>query len=102
MISLAAFVDELEKIAVELSAKEKRRQALQFGVLGAAAAPAISAIKNKVETGTMFAPGTNKKRWLAANLVGGALATGALPIFRHHIEQKNLAEAKARVRAGRS
>ena len=99
--SIPAFFDELGKIAVELTNKEKRRQAVEFGVLGAVSAPAIAAVTNKIEKGTFIPKDVPKGRWLGARLAGGALASGALPIIRHHIEQRNLAKAKARVRGER-
>lgn len=101
---LVAFADELEKIAVELNKKERAVQALQFGAMGAATAPIVKGITNRIEHGKFMnlAPGGSKSKWLASHLVGGALAGGALPVLRHHLEQKNLEAAKVRTRAGRT
>jgi hypothetical protein len=101
MDSWEAFIDELEKIGVELNQSEKRHQALQFAGMGAVAAPAIRAVQHKIEHGS-FLPATNAKRWLGASVVGGALSMGALPIVRHHIERKNLESARARARTERA
>ena len=101
MTSFEAFVDELAKIAVELTPQERGVQALQFGGLGAIATPMISALTNKIESGTFLPPGVSKGRWLGARMVGGALTAGALPVVRHHIERSNLQAARTRQRAER-
>jgi len=92
----SSFSDELEKIA-RLTQSDERRQALQFAGLGAAAAPVVTGAKNLIAHGKISPFGAKLyRRWLPAQLVGGALAGGALPAIRHALERTNVGRAKAR------
>jgi hypothetical protein len=91
---IPSFSDELEKIA-RLTKADERRQALQFAGLGAAAAPVVSGITNLLSYGRI-SPWGKVGRWLPAQVVGGALAGGALPAVRHAVERQNVRAAKAR------
>lgn len=86
-----SLIDELEKIAVRLSPEEQRTQALQFAGLGAVTAPAIAVAKNLVQYGKV-SPFSNTKRFLAANIVGGGLTGGVLPVIQHKLE-RNMQDA---------
>ncbi len=91
-----AFSDELEKIS-RLTKGDERRQALQFAGLGAATAPVVSGIKNLIAHGKISPFGASvAKRWLPAQVIGGALAGGALPAIRHALERTNVGRAKTR------
>jgi hypothetical protein len=92
---LPYFFGELEKLGVVLNTEERRRQALQFAGLGAAAAPAVSGIKNLVAHGKI-SPWATKARWLPAQIIGGALAGGALPAIQHALARTNIESAKSR------
>ena len=91
---LPSFADEFVKIAV-LSGEDEKRQALQFAGLGGVAAPLISGAKNLISYGKV-SPFGKLKRWLPAQIAGGALTGGALPTIRHALERKNVRLSKAR------
>jgi len=96
-----ALLDELEKVAIELSNKEKRRQAIQFGVLGAASVPAMKAILNKIQLGRVIPSWTSPGRWAASTAVEGLIAGAALPLMRHSIERQVQGQAEERLRRKR-
>lgn len=99
-LSLASFVDELEKIsaAVRLSPEEKRRQAVQFASLGLGTIPGLAMAQQKIRTGRWL-PKSGKGRFLAAAGLGGAFWGGLLPTLQHGIARTNIAKAQARLSA---
>ena len=98
---LGPFLDELEKIAVKLTSGEERGQTAKFTGLGAAAMPAISGVKNLIQEGRLIPKGMGKGRWLAGNVISGALMGGAMPAMRHQLERSTQDRARARQRAER-
>lgn len=101
MLWVTSFLDELEKIGVQLSADEHRGQSAKFTALGAAAMPVISGTKNLIESGRVIPKGANKGRWLAANMASGALLSGIMPIIRGGIERRTQEKARTRQQAER-
>lgn len=99
---LPSFLDEVEKVAVELTPGQQHRQAAQYTALGAVAAPAVGVVKNVIEHGKAFSPGAHPIRQIAAQATGGAILTGAVPVIRHHIEQKNIQHAIKQRRTARA
>jgi len=100
---LPSFMDEMEKVAVELDPQQQRRQAAQFTALGAGTGIAAGVAKNVIEHGKVFAPGTaSKGRWALAHGATGALMAGAVPAVRHHIERQNVQQAIQKRRAQRA
>lgn len=99
MLPLAPFFDELEKLGA-VSADEARRsfdqlqaldqskptlgQVARYGLLGAAAAPAVHAIGNLVEG----KPPIEGMRELAGQAVKGAIGMGAVPLLRQHLDRR--------------
>ena len=101
MISIDAMFDELEKLAARLNEQERRAQAGKFTALGAAAVPAVTGLTNLISEGRVVPKGIKPGRWIAGQAVGGAIAGGALPSIRHHIERSSQEQAKSRLRAAR-
>lgn len=86
----------LEKLGVRLTDEERRRQALQFAGIGAVSMPAVQAIKDLITHGKV-SPSVPLKRWLPAQIVGGAFVGGALPAIQHALARSNLDKARARI-----
>jgi len=97
--SLHSFIDELEKIAVQLTSDEKKRQALQFAGLGAVTVPAMSALSSKMMTGKWKPPSVSWKRWLPASVATGLFWGGGIPALQHQIARANIRKAEDRVEA---
>lgn len=95
---IPAFVDELEKVSVELTKGEKARQAVQFAALGGISGPAMSAMINKIQLGRVVPTWTTPKRWVASKAAQGLIAGAALPLIRHSIERKAQDRALERLR----
>lgn len=93
-----SFIDELQKLATALTNEEQRDQVLQFAGLGATAAPVVQATKNLITHGKV-SPFSSKSRFLASNLVGGALSGGAVPVIQHALSAKAQDRARARAKA---
>lgn len=98
---IPAFVDELEKVAVELTKSEKARQAAQFALLGGVSGPAMSAIINKIQLGRVVPNWTTPKKWVASKATEGLIVGAALPLIRHGIERKAQTRATERLRRTR-
>lgn len=105
-LSIAACLDELEKISVALTGEEKRRQAMQFAGLGAVSAPIIGGAKNYLtygkvapwQTGEGLLSAGGKGRFLAGSMLAGAAAGGLMPTIRHNLERGIQDQARARRR----
>ena len=100
-MNVDAFFDELSKLAARLNKKERRGQAAQFAGLGAAAMPLAQGLSNVIQTGKLIPKGIKPGRWLAGNIVSGALAGGAVPAIRHAIERKSQEKARTRRKESR-
>jgi hypothetical protein len=99
---IPSFLDEMTKVATALNKKERRRQAFQFGALGAASGPAIAALSNIIQKGKPLPEGVKSvPRWLAGSMAAGALFSGAIPMVRHQLDRSIQAEASARQRRAR-
>ncbi len=96
-----SFLDEFEKIAVRLNKEERRRQAIQFGLLGGMAGPVIGAVRNLIQLGKIVPPWTTRPRWLVSQAAAGFGIGGALPIIRHQIERNTQEHARERLRRKR-
>ena len=99
---IPSFLDEMTKVAVALNKKERRRQAIQFGALGAVSGPTIAALSNVIQKGKPLPEGVKSiPRWLAGSMAAGALFSGAIPLVRHQLERSIQAEANDRQRRAR-
>jgi len=99
-LSYDAFIDELEKIAVQLNKKEQLKQDLQFAALGTVAAPAVTGLSNLIGSGRIVPPHMKPGRWLAASAASGLVGGSLLPIIRRKIEQRNKSLARQRLAEG--
>ena len=95
---LPALVDELEKVAVELTRGERATQAAQFAALGGLSGPAISAVVNKIQLGKVVPNWTTPKRWVASKAAQGLIAGGLIPLVRHGLERRAQTGATERLR----
>lgn len=97
---IPSFLDEMSKVAAAtLNRKEKARQALQFGALGAISGPVVGAVSNIIQKGKPLPEGVKSiPRWLAGSMATGAIFSGAVPVIRHGLERNIQREANERVR----
>jgi hypothetical protein len=100
---MPSFLDEMTKVsAAELNPRERTRQAIQFGLLGAASGPVVGAINNIIQKGHPLPEGVRSiPRWLAGAAATGAIFSGAVPVLRHHLERNIQLQANNRVRRAR-
>ena len=100
---LPAYVEQLIKTAANapVSDEQARRaldsmenlernkptagQLARYSAIGAAAGPTVKSLGRLIESGPKGALGSPRR--LAAEAVGGALTTGAVPLARQHLEQ---------------
>lgn len=85
----------LEKAGVKLTDEEKRRQALQFAGIGAASVPLVAAAKDLIMFGKV-SPRAPLRRWVPAQMVGGALVGGVVPALQHALARSTIEKAKER------
>jgi len=95
---LPYFVDELSKIAVQLTKKEKGKLYAQYAGLGAISYPAVIALANRIEKGHFIPPTSTKSKWLAANVFKGIVGGAAIPAARLHLIRRTEDKARERIR----
>lgn len=105
MNTAAAFFDELLKLGFvsddeaqgsldRLDTLERNKptvgQVARYSAIGGVAAPAVNVMKNAIKGKTLLegAGAVARGRHLAADAVGGAVLTGAVPLIRTHLDRR--------------
>jgi hypothetical protein len=92
------FVDELTKIAVQMTKKEEGKLYAQYAGLGAVSYPAIRAVANKIESGHVVSPGNSKAKWLVGSVLRGTAGGALIPALRLHLVKRMENKARDRLR----
>jgi hypothetical protein len=80
-----SFLDEMNKVAKLVS--DENVPYVRNTALGAVSGPVIRSAMNLIETGRVIPADKNPRRWLLANMAGGALAGGVLPSIRNRLNR---------------
>lgn len=96
---LPYFLDELTKISVQLSKKEKAQLYGQYAALGATSYPLVSALGHRIEKGTFFPTDGSKLRRLGAGATVGLLGGALIPAARLHLFKRQEDKARERLLA---
>lgn len=91
------FLDELTKISVQLSKKEKAQLYGQYAALGAVSYPAVSSLGHRIEKGSFFPTEGSKLRRLGAGATIGLIGGAAVPALRLHFLKRKEDQARHRL-----
>jgi hypothetical protein len=98
---IPSFLDEMNKLGAALTKDERRRQALQFGALGAVSGSMVGSVSNLIQKGRLSPEGVKSPRWLRGSMAAGMITGGATPVVRHGLERNMQSEANDRARRTR-